>query len=102
MNPVRWRVVFPFCAMAVVAAAQSARSVRLPDLLLTDLLAGFVLLGDGLGAQPDPLNRDGLFFHHGPFGVQGNFGSSSVLSEPGRSSVQAGVGNQSRSSCMSS
>ncbi|MCW2528110.1 MAG: hypothetical protein JWM76_2970 [Pseudonocardiales bacterium] len=32
----------------------------LVDLLLADLLGDFLLLGDGLGADPDPLDGDGL------------------------------------------
>jgi hypothetical protein len=34
------------------------------DLLLAYGLADFVLVGDLLGAQPDPLHRDGFLFHH--------------------------------------
>src|SRR4051794_41937117 len=40
------------------------------DLLLADGLADLLLLGHGLGVQPDPLDRHGLLLHDRTLGVQ--------------------------------
>src|SRR3954447_23983764 len=42
------------------------------DLLLADLAADGLGLGDRLGAELDPLDRDGLGADHGPLRVQGD------------------------------
>src|SRR5215218_231374 len=42
------------------------------DLLLADLAADGLDFGDGLGAELDPLDRDGLGADHGPLRVQGD------------------------------
>src|SRR5689334_4527752 len=55
---------------SAAVAAPAGVHVGFVDLLLADLLADLVLLGDGLGPQPHPLDRDGFLLHHGPFGAQ--------------------------------
>jgi len=42
---------------SAVTAARVGIHAGLVDLLLANLLVDLVLLGDGLGAQPDPLDR---------------------------------------------
>src|SRR4051794_26206593 len=56
----------------VVAASRGAVGVVELDLLLADLAADGLLLGDRLGAQLHPLDRDGLGRDHGALGVQGD------------------------------
>ena len=44
--------------------------VGVVDLLLAERLADFVVFGDGFGAEPDTLHRDGLLGRDGTLGVQ--------------------------------
>jgi hypothetical protein len=59
---------------AVAAQVPVDVDVGLVDLLLADLLVDLGLFGDGLGAQPDPLDRDRFLFHHRALGVEGDLG----------------------------
>jgi hypothetical protein len=54
-------------------AVRAGVEVGFFDLLLAYGLADFLLSGDLLGAQADPLHRDGFLFHHRTLGSQGNF-----------------------------
>ena len=71
---------------------RSLLDFRLVDLLLADLLADLALLGHGLGAEPDALDRDGFLFHHGPFGAEGDlvFFLADVWTGQGRIAVFLG------------
>ena len=66
--------------------------VWLVDLLLADLLGDLLLLGAGLGAQADPLDRDGFLGHHRALGVQGDFVFFLADGEAGQRDVPVGLG----------
>src|SRR5580693_3233935 len=59
-------------ALRGLAGGAGGADVGVVDLLLADGLADLVVLGDGLGAEPDPLHRDGLLVHDGLLSVQGD------------------------------
>src|SRR3954451_16124758 len=61
--------------LVLQAAGVAAGHAVAPDavgvhLLLADGLADLLVLRDGLGVQPDPLDRHGLLLHDGTLGVQ--------------------------------
>src|ERR1700730_5268771 len=64
------------------------------DLLLADRLADRSVLGDGLGGQPDALDRDGLLGHYGPFRPQGNLVVFLADRLAGQRGVAVSVGNR--------
>jgi len=83
-----------------VQARSACRAVRVGvgagffDLLLAYGLADFVLVGDLLGAQADPLHRNGFLFHHRTLGMKSDlvfcFGNVGA----GRCRVTAGLGDR--------
>src|ERR1700730_6554908 len=80
-----------------LSAARVARvdvDLWLFDLLLADCLADRRVLGDGLGGQPDALDRDGLLGHYGPLRPQGNLVLFLADRLAGQRGVAVSVGNR--------
>src|SRR4051794_33396436 len=64
------------------------------DLLLADLAADRLLIANGLGTQPDPLDRLGLGAHHRPFRAQGDLVLLLRDRRPGVGRTPVGVGDR--------